>query len=48
MKNGQPHELPLARHALALIAARKAAKVEGGDLVFPSGPCLQPAWADRM
>jgi integrase len=37
MKNGQPHELPLARHALALIAARKAAKVEGGDLVFPSG-----------
>jgi integrase len=43
MKNGEAHELPLARQALAILASRRKAKKggEGSDLVFASG-ALKP------
>ena len=37
MKNGEAHELPLAKQALAILAAREPANAKPDDLVFPSG-----------
>ena len=37
MKNGEVHELPLAKQALAILAARKPANAKPNALVFPSG-----------
>jgi integrase len=36
MKNGEPHELPLAERTLAILADRKPANVKPDALVFPS------------
>ena len=37
MKNGEAHELPLSKQALAILAARKPASAKPDALVFPSG-----------
>ena len=37
MKNGETHELPLAKQALAILAARRPANAKSDALVFPSG-----------
>ena len=37
MKNSETHELPLAKQALAILAARKPANAKPDALVFPSG-----------
>jgi integrase len=37
MKNGETHELPLAKQALAILADRRPANAKPDALVFPSG-----------
>ena len=37
MKNGETHELPLSKQALAILANRRPANAKPDALVFPSG-----------